>query len=71
MTDLRLVAQVKPLENGRFMPTVVIKDNWGGENVFLGSVAASHAEALEAALRLISAASVQEPTVFELPLPWK
>jgi hypothetical protein len=66
--NLRLVAQVKPLENGRFIPTVVIKDAWRGESVFYGHTAPTHAEALEAARRLVAAATVEEQvTIFEFP----
>jgi hypothetical protein len=73
MITLRLVAQVRPLGNGKFRPEVRIVDpGYGTEDVFLGTQSvASHAQALEAARRLISTASVEEPTMLELPPAWK
>jgi hypothetical protein len=41
--------RVARLVDGRYRAEVVIADLWGGENVFLGGVAASHDAALEAA----------------------
>jgi hypothetical protein len=59
-------------ENGRWRAEVVIADRWGGENVFLGGVAASHDAALALARRLVAAASaVEEPTMLKLPPAWK
>jgi hypothetical protein len=58
--------------DGRYRAEIVIADRWGGENVFRGGVAASHAEALALAQRLVAAASVEEPVTIELPFPaWK
>jgi hypothetical protein len=71
MTDLRLVPRVTALGNGKFMPTVAIADLWGGESVFCGHTAPTHAEALEAARRLVAAATVEEPVAVELPPAWK
>jgi hypothetical protein len=71
MTDLRLVPRATKIEGGRWRPEVLVCDSWGGESVFLGGVAASHGEALEAAQRLIEAASVEPVSIFEVPLPWK
>jgi hypothetical protein len=63
MTDLRLIPRVKAMENGRFRPEVRIVDPaYGTEDVFLGAQSvATHALALEAALRLVAAATVEEP----------
>jgi hypothetical protein len=57
--------------DGRYRAEVVIADGWGGENVFYGHTAPTHAAAFEAARRLIVAASVEEPVATELPAPWK
>jgi hypothetical protein len=64
--------RVARLGDGRYRAEVVIADRWGGENVFLGGVAASHDAALALARRLISTASVEEPVaILELPPAWK
>jgi hypothetical protein len=71
MTPCLLTPRAARLVNGRYRAEVVIADRWGGENVFLGGVAASQADALALAQRLVAAALVQEPTLLELPAPWK
>jgi hypothetical protein len=76
MTDLRLILTpwVRSLGNGRFRPEVRIVDpGYGTEDVFLGThTAPSHAEALEAARRLISKATVEEPAIVEIcPPVWR
>jgi hypothetical protein len=63
--------RVARLVDGRYRAVVVIADLWGGENVFLGGVAASHDAALALARRLIATAAVEEPAMLELPAPWK
>jgi hypothetical protein len=72
MTDLRLIPQVKAMENGKFRPEVRIVDPaYGTESVFCGHTAASHALAFEAARRLVSAALEEPVKIFETPAPWK
>jgi hypothetical protein len=72
MTDLRLIPRATKIEGGRWRPEVLVCDSWGGENVFLGGGVATHAEALEAARRLISTVSVAEPVTFEVvPPAWR
>ena len=71
MSGPAMMPRVARLGDGRYRAEVVIADWWGGENVFLGSVTASHAEALEAARRLVEAATVELPITIELPVPWK
>jgi hypothetical protein len=58
-------------EDGKWRAEVVIAHRWGDENVFRGGLAASQADALALAQRLVAAALVQEPTLLELPAPWK
>jgi hypothetical protein len=72
MSGPALMPRVARLENGRYRAEVAILHPWGGENVFLGGVAASHAEALALARRLISTASVEEPVTIEVvPPAWR
>ena len=63
--------RVARLVDGRYRAEVVIAHESGAENVFRGRAAQTHAEALEAARRLIEAASVAEEPVFETPPAWK
>jgi hypothetical protein len=71
MSGPALMPRVARLGDGRYRAEVVIADLWGGESVFCGHTAPSHAEALEAARRLVAAATVVEPAIFELPPAWK
>jgi hypothetical protein len=71
MSGPALKPRVASLGDGRYRAEVVIADAWGGSNVFRGGVVATHALALEAAQRLISAASVELPVEVEFPPSWK
>jgi hypothetical protein len=71
MTDLRLVPRATKIEGGRWRPEVLITHESGDQNVFRGGVAATHSEALEAARRLVAAASVEQPVEVEVPAAWK
>jgi hypothetical protein len=71
MTALRLIPRATRIEGGRWRPEVLIAHASGDQSVFCGHTAASHAEALALARRLISTASVEEPTMLELPPAWR
>jgi hypothetical protein len=63
--------RVARLEDGRFRAEVVIADRWGGENVFCGHTSPTHDAALEAARRLIAAATEEQPAIVETLPSWK
>jgi hypothetical protein len=71
MSGPALRPRVARLENGRWRAEVAILHPWGDESVYRGGVAASQAEALALAQRLIATASVEEPAIVELPAAWK
>jgi hypothetical protein len=71
VTGPALQPRVASLGDGRYRAEVAIADLWGGENVFVGSIAASHDAALEAARRLVAVATTEQPVTIELPAAWK
>jgi hypothetical protein len=71
MTPLKLTPRATKTEGGRWRPEVLIAHESGDQNVFRGSIAPTHALALEAAQRLVAAATVEPVPIFEVPLPWK
>jgi hypothetical protein len=71
MSGPALRPRVARLANGRYRAAVVIAHSWGDESIFPGGVAATEAEALALARRLIETASVEEPTMLELPPAWR
>jgi hypothetical protein len=67
-----LKPRVARLDNGRYRAEVAILHPWGDESVYRGGVAASEGEALEAARRLVAAATVEEPVTMEVvPPAWR
>jgi hypothetical protein len=73
MSGSALRPRVARLDNGRYRAEVAILHPWGDESVYRGGVASSEGEALEAARRLVAAATVEAPPVeVELSRPaWK
>jgi hypothetical protein len=72
MSGPALRPRVARLDDGRWRAEVAVLHPWGDENVYRGGVAASEAEALALAQRLISTASAAEPVTIEVvPPAWR
>jgi hypothetical protein len=71
MSGPALRPRVARLDNGRWRAEVAILHPWGDESVYRGGVAASEGEALEAARRLVAAATAEPVPICEVPAAWK